>query len=92
MSTPAAPGLPPCPDDDDDMIVTCWCGAKGTYEELFDDDGLDEDCGGTGYLHCYCGGDQCVCHRHGQEVECNGCEFCGDGDGFDLGDDGYDDE
>ena len=58
----------------DDEIITCWCGAKGTYDELFDDP--DEGCGGTGYVYCYCGGDQCVCHHHGQEIECPGCDEC----------------
>lgn len=60
----------------DDEIITCWCGEKGTYDELFDDIGLDEGCGGSGFVYCYCGGDLCVCHHHGQEVECPGCEDC----------------
>ena len=74
--------------------ITCWCGAQGTYEELFDDSGLPPTCGGLGTLHCECGGDQCVCHHHG-EVDCVGCEDCDefddwyDGDEFD---DWYDDE
>lgn len=76
------------PGDYDD-IITCWCGAKGTYEELFDDGCLDDCCGGSGYVECYCGGDQCVCHHHGQEVECPGCEDCEglDFDDDDMGDD-----
>ena len=24
----------------DDEIITCWCGAKGTYDELFDVSGV----------------------------------------------------
>lgn len=73
---------------DDDEVITCWCGAKGTYDELFSE--VDDNCGGTGFVECYCGGDQCVCHRHGQEVECPGCDECPerDDDGFD--DDDYD--
>lgn len=63
-------------------IITCWCGARGICEELFDDACLDEGCGGTGSLNCYCGGDQCVCHNHG-EVECPGCDECDSGHGDD---------
>jgi hypothetical protein len=38
-----------------------------------------DDCGGTGVLMCDgCGGDQCVC-TCGGEMECYGCEACGDG-------------
>lgn len=71
--------------------IRCWCGVVGTYEELFDDDGLDSDCGGTGYVDCYCGGDLCVCHHHGQQVDCPGCDSCPVlDDGFD--DDYYDSE
>ena len=54
--------------------VRCWCGVKGDPDDMFADD-LDATCGGMGVLHCYCGGDQCVCHNHG-EVECDGCEDC----------------
>ena len=61
-------------DDEDGLTVTCWCGATGPYKDLFSDD-LDETCGGTGELNCYCGGDQCVCHHHGS-TECPGCEDC----------------
>lgn len=63
---------PPEPDRD---IMRCWCGVSGTYEELFDDDTLDDACGGFGVIHCYCGGDLCVCHHHG-ETQCDGCEAC----------------
>lgn len=73
-------------DIDDEIIITCWCGATGTADELFDDDCLDESCGGSGELNCYCGGDLCVCHNHGS-VECPGCEDC---EGID--DDGYSDD
>jgi hypothetical protein len=66
----------PLDDDEDDEIITCWCGVQGTFDELFDDALFDQPCGGSGYLDCYCGGDQCVCHHHGQEVECPGCEDC----------------
>ena len=57
-----------------DDIITCWCGAQGTHDDLFRDD-LDDSCGGTGVLNCYCGGDFCVCHNHG-EIQCPGCEDC----------------
>jgi hypothetical protein len=67
---------PDIPDHGDDEIITCWCGAEGTFDELFDDACFEENCGGSGYLECQCGGDQCVCHHHGQEVECPGCEDC----------------
>lgn len=63
--------IDPC---DPEHIFTCWCGAVGKYDELFASD-LDETCGGTGSLVCYCGGDQCVCHHHG-ETDCPGCEDC----------------
>lgn len=61
-------------DDEDEF--TCWCGAKGAYEDLCDLTALEEGCGGTGTIHCYCGGDQCVCHNHGS-MDCDGCEDCG---------------
>lgn len=63
----------------DNEFIQCWCGAKGTYDELFDDDCLERGCGGSGTLHCECGGEFCVCHHHG-EVECPGCEDCEDGE------------
>lgn len=68
------------PEDDvdiDDDIITCWCGAEGTYDELFDDSGLPESCGGLGVMHCECAGSFCQCHNHG-EVQCDGCEDCED--------------
>ena len=68
---------------EDDVHWTCWCGEKDPYCAP-----VEGTCGGTGMLICYCGGDQCVCHNHG-EVECFGCEDC-EADvetGFDDGDD-----
>ncbi len=53
--------------------ITCWCGTKGTYDELFEP--LPERCGGSGVLDCYCGGDLCVCHNHGEQ-DCDGCPDC----------------
>lgn len=65
-----------CEPEPDGRPFECWCGAKGTYEELCDPLGLPPgNCGGAGYKICECGGDQCVCHHHG-EVECDGCEDC----------------
>ena len=49
----------------------CWCGETNPY---FSDD-FAEACGGTGMLDCFCGGDLCICHWHGQ-IECTGCEDC----------------
>jgi hypothetical protein len=67
----------------DDTIITCWCGVKGTYDQLFDDSFLESFCGGTGEVSCYCGGDLCVCHNHGS-VECPGCPDCEQEDGYDY--------
>ena len=67
----------------DDGLYTCWCGARGTYDELFADDFGSSRCGGSGVLDCKCGGDQCVCHNHG-EVECPGCPDCEEDDDFDA--------
>ena len=64
-------------EPEDEEIITCWCGEKGTYDELFSDP--DEGCGGTGFVYCHCGGDLCVCHHHGQEIECPGCDDCPEG-------------
>lgn len=75
----------------DDEIITCWCGTKGTYDKLFDDSGLPPTCGGSGHLHCECGGDLCVCHHHG-ETECPGCEDCGFGRGDDEDFHDYDEQ
>ena len=60
---------------EDDGLIECWCGAAGPYEDMFDSRFLDIWCGGSGTLHCYCGGDQCVCHHHG-EARCPGCPDC----------------
>lgn len=38
-------------------------------------DELEHGCSGTGTVHCWCGGDMCVCHHHG-EVPCFGCPDC----------------
>lgn len=48
----------------------CWCGEENAYFAP-----VGGTCAGTGMLTCYCGGDLCVCHNHG-EVECLGCEDC----------------
>lgn len=64
-------------DDLKDAVVECWCGEKGPISDLFDESGLDQTCGGLGVLTCRCGGDQCVCHHHG-EIECPGCGECSD--------------
>jgi len=76
----------PSPEElDEDLdggeIIQCWCGARGTFDELFGE--LDQGCGGTGHVYCYCGGDICVCHYHGQEQECPGCDECPERDGED---------
>lgn len=55
-------------------IRKCWCGTRNPYFATVRD-GLDRSCDGTGTLYCLCGGDQCVCHWHG-EVECDGCDDC----------------
>lgn len=69
-------------------VFVCWCGARGTLEEMFSPDPYSDRCGGTGHLDCFCGGDFCVCHNHG-EVECPGCPDC-EGDDDDYMDDGFD--
>lgn len=68
----------------------CWCGASGTFDELFDASVFEQCCGGSGVLHCECGGDFCVCHNHG-EVECPGCEECRDNNELGPRNDEYDD-
>lgn len=76
-------------DTDCDDDGPCWCGEPNP---LYDDGFLDEDCGGSGELHCWCGGDLCVCHNHGA-VPCYGCDSCEglDGDGLVDDDSGCDD-
>lgn len=54
--------------------VKCWCGEEGEEEDMFADE-LEHGCGGTGTVHCWCGGDMCVCHHHG-EAPCFGCPDC----------------
>lgn len=34
-----------------------------------------ERCGGSGTIHCYCGGDFCCCGNFG-DIDCLGCEDC----------------
>lgn len=70
-----------CLDLTSDYETECWCGAKGKVSELYDVTGLDYGCGGLGVLNCYCGGDLCVCHYHG-ETDCPGCPDCEDGDDY----------
>jgi len=73
--------------EDDDLeendLIRCWCGAIGTYDEMFSDD-LAGGCGGMGVIDCRCGGDLCVCHNHG-EIQCCGCDDCEEpyGDDYD---------
>lgn len=76
-------------EDDDPEFIRCWCGAEGTYSQLYDHACLERSCGGTGELHCYCGGDMCCCHFHGG-IECEGCPDC-DPDDEQWDDDGHDD-
>jgi hypothetical protein len=75
----------------DDKLFTCSCGETGKFSEMFNDECLDEGCGGMGILHCECGGDSlCVCHNHG-EIECEGCDDCEDDD-YDWRDGEMDDD
>jgi hypothetical protein len=67
----------------EELNPPCWCGVKNPYFAPVH----HETCGGTGMINCYCGGDQCVCHNHG-EVECFGCAECDQSDDYD--DDEYD--
>ena len=69
--------------------MRCWCGQEGKASDLYSRSGLETSCGGTGTLHCWCGGDLCVCHYHG-ETPCEGCEDCED-DELDDDDDFLDD-
>lgn len=79
------PNVPPKkkPRQERGFTGPCWCGAKKGWSSL---DDLDSTCGGMGVLYCYCGGDLCVCHNHG-EIQCDGCEDCEGGD-----EDYYDEE
>lgn len=66
-----------------DRPDVCWCGVKNPY---YAPTRIVDGCGGTGSIACYCGGDFCVCHNHG-EMECFGCPDCeGSECGFDEGD------
>ena len=67
---------------------TCWCGVESPYCADVED-GLEAACNGTGHLHCYCGGDLCSCHNHG-EVQCPGCEECEEEDEDKYDDSEYD--
>ncbi len=64
-------------DEEADMDMgPCWCGVKNPYYAP-----VPRRCDGSGVIQCHCGGDQCVCHWHG-EVECSGCEECHEGDDY----------
>ena len=82
--------MPEIDEPSEEDIITCWCGASGTYDVLFDDNCLEETCGGMGVIYCYCGGDFCVCHHHG-EIQCEGCEDCEPDNEDDWDDCDYDD-
>jgi hypothetical protein len=41
---------------------------------------FEPECNGLGIVHCFCGGDFCVCAIHNGEAECNGCVYCEQGD------------
>ncbi len=75
-------------DEREIEIVTCWCGVTGRMDEMFDDEVFSSHCGGTGVLHCECGGDICVCHNHG-EVDCPGCADCDIDDNDDFADEHF---
>lgn len=74
-------------ETDEGYTGRCWCnGARDNWFSLAD---LQTSCGGMGTVNCFCGGDLCVCHNHG-EAECLGCEDCED-DGDESDDYGDDD-
>lgn len=54
--------------------IPCWCGEPHPYFEP-----MHGGCGGQGIVNCFCGGDFCVCHNHG-EIDCDGCPDCEDED------------
>lgn len=58
-------------------VPVCWCGATNPRFHDPAHGWMDSSCAGTGMLNCYCGGDFCVCHNHG-EIECPGCADCED--------------
>jgi len=83
---PEGPGLAGMPCSEVEIKnAPCWCGEENP-EYADEADGLESRCGGTGHLNCYCGGDLCCCHHHGQ-AECFGCPDCEEED-----DDDYYDE
>ncbi len=61
-------------------LDTCWCGVDAPYFAP-----IDATCGGLGTIYCECGGDQCVCHWHG-EIDCDGCDDCVEADDDHHGD------
>lgn len=68
-------------------LFRCHCGFIGKMEEMFDESIYEQGCGGSGILHCECGGDICVCHHHG-EIPCIGCDDCE----ADEDDEGFEDD
>jgi hypothetical protein len=48
---------------------------------------LETQCGGMGWLDCYCGGDLCVCTLNGG-TDCDGCPDCEDDDAAKLAEGG----
>jgi hypothetical protein len=58
------------------IVMPCWCGVSRAWFALPPE---GETCGGLRIINCECGGDQCVCHNHG-EMECPGCEDCDEED------------
>lgn len=54
------------------FYAPCYCGEHRAW---FSREPYEETCDGLGLLNCFCGGDMCVCHHHG-ETECLGCVEC----------------
>jgi len=51
-------------------MTACWCGeTQPSFTRV------RAGCFGTGIVECLCGGENCVCHNHG-EIECMGCVDC----------------
>jgi hypothetical protein len=63
------------PEIEEAPLFTCGCGESGAVEDMLSPDDLEQGCAGTGVVQCFCGGDFCVCHFHG-ETDCDGCEDC----------------
>lgn len=80
-ASPSQGAAAPSEEEPEKDNPPCWCGAENPH---YDEDFLSPTCGGSGTLYCYCGGDLCVCHFHG-ETDCPGCEDCGDGEPDDDG-------